>query len=132
MQTLLDILSWACILAGGFVGVTGAVGLFRFPDFYTRMHAASMTDTLTTGLLMLGLILQSTDILMVLKLVLIMFRMSFCAVPAFMRVLPVMNSGPTMASMGYAAVAATLESALQTMAPVTRPVSLACLRPPMT
>ena len=77
MQIVLDILSWACILAGGFVGVTGAVGLFRFPEFYTRMHAASMTDTLTTGLLLVGLILQSSDWLMVIKLALIMFIMAY-------------------------------------------------------
>ncbi len=74
---ILDILSWLLIIAGGFVGVTGAIGLFRFPDFYTRMHAASMTDTLTAGLILVGLMLQCDSILTVLKLALIFFIMAY-------------------------------------------------------
>ncbi len=35
-----------CILAGSFFIVVGAIGLVRMPDFYTRMHAASVTETL--------------------------------------------------------------------------------------
>jgi multicomponent Na+:H+ antiporter subunit G len=79
MAYVLDILSWLLIMAGGFVGITGAVGLFRFPDFYTRMHAASMTDTLTAGLILVGLMLQAGSILTVLKLALIFFIMAYTA-----------------------------------------------------
>ncbi|MEX0827462.1 MAG: monovalent cation/H(+) antiporter subunit G, partial [Haliea sp.] len=43
MAGILDILSWIFLLFGGFLGITGAVGLFRFPDFFTRLHAASVT-----------------------------------------------------------------------------------------
>ena len=64
---VLDILTWACLLAGGFLAFSGAVGLFRFPDFFTRLHAASVTDTLATGLIVLGLMLQANSLLMVLK-----------------------------------------------------------------
>ena len=46
MSFLIDALSWACLLAGGFFCVLGAVGLLRMPDFYTRVHAASVVDTL--------------------------------------------------------------------------------------
>ncbi len=77
MALVLDIVSWLLILAGGFVGVTGALGLFRFPDFYTRMHAASMTDTLTAGLILVGLMLQATSVLAALKLALIFFIMAY-------------------------------------------------------
>ena len=42
---------------GFFLGT--AVGLIRFPDFYTRTHAASITDTLGAGLVLLGLLFQS-------------------------------------------------------------------------
>ena len=51
MASLLDILSWISLLVGGFLGITGVVGLFRFPDFFTRLHAASVTDTLCACLL---------------------------------------------------------------------------------
>lgn len=56
-----DIISWACLIAGGFLCITGGVGLFRFPDFFTRMHAASITDTLGGGLIMIGLLVQVGD-----------------------------------------------------------------------
>ncbi|MEX2366565.1 MAG: monovalent cation/H(+) antiporter subunit G [Pseudohongiellaceae bacterium] len=77
MDILLDILSWACLLTGGFLGFTGAVGLFRFPDFYTRLHAASVTDTLCAGLIILGLILQANSIMMVVKLVLVLLILAY-------------------------------------------------------
>lgn len=77
MAGLLDILSWACLLAGGFLGITGAVGLFRFPDFYTRLHAASVTDTLCAGLIILGLLLQSTSAMMVIKLILVLLILAY-------------------------------------------------------
>ncbi|KAB2913275.1 MAG: monovalent cation/H(+) antiporter subunit G [Hyphomicrobiaceae bacterium] len=62
-------LSWALILAGGFFTIVGAIGLVRMPDVYTRMHAASVTDTLGAGLLLLGFMLQAGPSLVLLKLV---------------------------------------------------------------
>jgi len=56
---VMDIISWIALLLGGFLCISGGVGIFRFPDFYTRMHAASVTDTLGSGLIILGLLLQS-------------------------------------------------------------------------
>ena len=45
-------------LAGGlFFTFVGSIGLLRFPDFYTRLHATGKCDTLGTGLIILGLIL---------------------------------------------------------------------------
>lgn len=77
MAALLDILSWILLLAGGFLGITGAVGLFRFPDFFTRLHAASVTDTLCVGFIILGLMLQATSLMMVIKLLLIMLILTY-------------------------------------------------------
>lgn len=77
METFIEVASWICIITGGFLGITGAIGLFRFPDFYTRMHAASITDTLCAGLMLLGLMLQSASGLMVLKLLLVLFILSY-------------------------------------------------------
>ncbi len=77
MDLVLDILSWIFIVAGGFFGITGAIGLFRFPDFYSRLHAASITDTFSVGLIILGLVLQSSSVLMVLKLLLLLLLFAY-------------------------------------------------------
>lgn len=72
--------SWALILAGGFFTVVGAVGLIRMPDLFTRMHAASVTDTLGAGLLLLGFMLQAGLSLVLLKLV-VLFLLFFFTGP---------------------------------------------------
>lgn len=69
MNALLDAASWACLVSGGLFCVAGAAGMLRMPDFYTRVHAASVIDTLGAGLILLGLLLQSTHWLVVAKLV---------------------------------------------------------------
>lgn len=78
-HTIIEILSWFCFIGGGFLGITGAIGLYRFPDFYTRLHAASITDTLCAGLIISGLALQGASTLMVLKLLLILFILAYTA-----------------------------------------------------
>ena len=55
----LDVLSWLVLGAGSIFCVIGAAGILRFPDFYTRTHAASITDTMGAGLVLLGLMLQA-------------------------------------------------------------------------
>ena len=57
--------------AGSVFILIGALGLVRLPDFYTRMHAAGVTDTLGAELLLLGMMLQAGLSLVTLKLVLI-------------------------------------------------------------
>lgn len=71
MSMALDILSWMCIVAGGVFCVIGAFGLVRMPDFYTRVHAASITDTVGAGLLLLGMALQAGFGLVTAKLLMI-------------------------------------------------------------
>lgn len=77
MQTVLDMVSWALILAGSFFTVVGAIGLVRMPDVYTRMHAASVTDTLGAGLLFAGLMVQAGLGLVTLKLLFILVLFFF-------------------------------------------------------
>lgn len=72
MAEALNIASWVFLAIGGFLGITGAVGLFRFPDFYTRLHAASVTDTLCAGFIVLGLLMQADSAMTVFKLLLIL------------------------------------------------------------
>lgn len=59
MSALLDGISWVAIIAGSLFCVIGGIGLLRLPDFYSRMHASGITDTLGAGLVLAGLMLQS-------------------------------------------------------------------------
>lgn len=58
MNELILWISNLFLLLGGFLCLTGGVGLLRFPDFFTRVHAASVTETLATPLLLIGVMLQ--------------------------------------------------------------------------
>lgn len=71
MSTVLELLSWGCLVAGGFFCVVGGIGLIRMPDFYTRMHAASVIETLGAGLILLGLMIQAGLTLVTAKLLMI-------------------------------------------------------------
>lgn len=61
------------LAAGLFFLMAGTIGVLRLPDFYTRLHAAGMTDTLGAELILLGLIFQSGFSQMTLKLLLVAF-----------------------------------------------------------
>jgi multicomponent Na+:H+ antiporter subunit G len=71
VSALVDLASWICLIAGGSFCVVGGIGLLRMPDFYTRLHAASVTDTLGTALVLLGLVLQAGWSLVTVKLVIL-------------------------------------------------------------
>lgn len=68
MQLLLDILSAGLLFAGAFLVFVGGVGVMRMPELYTRMHAASVTDTGGAVLILVGLMLQGGFTLVPLKL----------------------------------------------------------------
>jgi len=71
VSAIVDIASWVCLVAGGFFCLVGGIGLLRMPDFYTRMHAASVTETLGAGLILLGLLIQAGITLVGAKLLMI-------------------------------------------------------------
>ena len=77
MAVTLDILSWIIIVVGAGFSIVGAIGLLRFPDFYTRLHAAGITDTLGTWLILLGVLLQVESWLVAIKLALIVVFLFF-------------------------------------------------------
>ena len=56
-----------CALGAG-LAVVGAIGLLRFPDFYSRLHAASITDTGAVLFMLLGMAFLSPDWLVIVKL----------------------------------------------------------------
>ena len=64
-------LGWFCLALGSAFCVVGGLGLVRMPDFYTRMHAASVTDTLGAGFLLLGMMFVAGISLVTVKLVII-------------------------------------------------------------
>jgi multicomponent Na+:H+ antiporter subunit G len=68
----LDILSWILLTLGGAFVLIGGIGGLRLPNFYTRIHAASLTDTMATILIFAGMMLQSGLSLVTMKLFAIM------------------------------------------------------------
>ncbi len=68
-----DLFSIVSISAGLFFVLAGTLGVLRLPDFYTRLHAAGMTDTLGAELILIGLIIQSGFTQMSLKLLIVGF-----------------------------------------------------------
>jgi len=77
MPMLLDTLSWILLAGGSFFVIAGAIGMLRFPDFYTRLHAVGVCDTMGAGLLLAGLMLQSGLSLTTVKLLLIFYFVIF-------------------------------------------------------
>ncbi len=71
MDFVINIVSWGLIGIGGFALLCGSIGVLRFPDVYTRMHAASITDTLGSAAILIALILQAGPTLVAAKLALI-------------------------------------------------------------
>ena len=68
MNDAIEIVSAVSLLAGAFFAVVGCLGLLRMPDRYTRMHAASVTDTIGAGLILFGLLLLAGVTLIAAKL----------------------------------------------------------------
>ena len=71
MSVALDLLSVVAIVAGAFFYLAGTVGLLRFPDAYTRLHALTKADNLGLALVVIGLLPRADGPLAGLKLVLV-------------------------------------------------------------
>jgi multicomponent Na+:H+ antiporter subunit G len=69
MSVALDIFTAVAVVAGAFFFLAGTVGLLRFPDMLTRLHALTKADNLGLGLIVLGLVPQTGSVLAALKLV---------------------------------------------------------------
>jgi len=72
VDIVINISSGLCLFIGSFLCLCGGVGMLRFPDFYTRMHAAGVTDTLGSAMILIGLMIISTGFLVFIKLVMIL------------------------------------------------------------
>ncbi len=69
-MTLSDYLSVLFLLAGAVFFLAGTVGLLRFPDVYTRLHALTKADNVGLGLIVIGLAMQAESYASVGKLLL--------------------------------------------------------------
>jgi len=76
-EGILDVASALMLLGGGTFAVIGGLGLVRFPDIYTRLHAGGITDTLAPLLIIGGLLLQSGISVLSFKLLLILLFLLF-------------------------------------------------------
>jgi len=56
MRFILDIFTVVLLSAGAFFFLAGTVGLLRFPDTLTRLHALTKADNLGLGLVVIGLL----------------------------------------------------------------------------
>lgn len=72
MTPLFDALSWVLLTLGGISVLIGGIGALRMPDLYTRMHAASVTDSMGAILVLVGIMLQAGPSLATIKLIAIL------------------------------------------------------------
>ena len=62
MDGLVDIITGLIIIVGAVFTLVAALGILRFPDLYSRTHAASKAGTLGSGLLLLALAVYAGDL----------------------------------------------------------------------
>ena len=71
-----EMISYVLIVFGSFFYVVGAIGIYRMPDVFTRMHAAGISDTAGAGLLLTGMMLfavsTNVSIFVIIKLAIIL------------------------------------------------------------
>ena len=72
MAELLPLLAGIVVLTGSVFLVIGGIGVLRFPDFLTRIHAAGVCETLGSFTILLGLVLVGVGWLVTVKLMLIL------------------------------------------------------------
>ena len=70
-QGIYELISWILIVGGTFFVIIGAIGILRFPDFWARLHAASVTESAGVVLLLSGLCIQAGFTLVTFKLLII-------------------------------------------------------------
>ncbi|HJM48940.1 MAG TPA: monovalent cation/H(+) antiporter subunit G [Alphaproteobacteria bacterium] len=73
----IEFLSDAMLALGGLLAVISGLGIVRLPDFYSRLHAAGIGDTLALWLILTGLMLKSGLTLVTVKLLFIVFFLVF-------------------------------------------------------
>lgn len=73
LETILNWISMGFLLAGTFFFITATIGLLRFPDLFTRLHATGKGDTLGASLTLIGLIIHAGMTPESIKILIILF-----------------------------------------------------------
>jgi multicomponent Na+:H+ antiporter subunit G len=73
MSFAFDIVTIVAVSAGALFFLAGTIGLLRFPDTLTRLHALTKADNLGLGLVVLGLLPQMSSLRDGLKLISVWF-----------------------------------------------------------
>lgn len=73
MESVVNVLGWIFMVSGSIFVIIGGIGLLRFPDFYSRIHAAGITDTMGAWLILVGLMFSAGLTLVTVKLVFLLF-----------------------------------------------------------
>ena len=79
MSALLDLFTTVALLLGALFFLAGVVGLLRFPDTLSRLHALTKADNVGLGLIVIGLLPQAGSVFAALKLLLVWLRVLLAA-----------------------------------------------------
>ncbi|MCH2181552.1 MAG: monovalent cation/H(+) antiporter subunit G [Mariniblastus sp.] len=107
---VIDIASWVFLLLGSFFSIVGGIGIVRFPEFFSRLHAGGVTDTLGATLIVVGLLLQAGDGLIAIKLLMILFFL-------------LVTSPTSCHALAKSAISQGMEPVLDSHEPATAPVT---------
>lgn len=77
MAGLVDLFTIACVTAGACFFMAGSIGLWRFPDPLTRLHALTKADNLGLGLIVMGLIPRAGGVSPAVKLLAVWLLVAF-------------------------------------------------------
>ena len=77
MEVVTQVVAGAFLFAGAFFLIVGAIGMNRMPDLFTRMHAASVGDTLGVGLMLIGMVILGGFSLVTVKLLFLLAFLFF-------------------------------------------------------
>jgi len=72
MEAVLTALTWVFLGLGSILMIIGGIGVLRLPDFFSRMHGAGLTDTIGSGLILVGLVFEAGFSAATLRLVFIL------------------------------------------------------------
>jgi multicomponent Na+:H+ antiporter subunit G len=95
MSIARDVFTILMVTAGAFFFLAGTIGLLRFPDTLTRLHALTMADTLGLGVVILGLLPWANGTLAGLKMIFIWLLVQFAGATVAQLIARVVRHGET-------------------------------------
>ena len=97
MEIARDLFTTLMVTAGAFFFLAGTIGLLRFPDTLTRLHALTKADNLGLGLVILGLLPWANGALAALKMICIWLLVQFAGATVAQLIARAVQRGETQA-----------------------------------